>query len=755
MSAAYDTIIPSMQPAGTVRWVLDMQRLIAYRLAECPVERATTYYVNYSAAGSAAGGGGTGSMADPFLVRSPDDFSQLITAYGASGNVCFKVHEDAVLRGNTGCAVNVANNVSITSYGPSGGKHVLSGFTVDDTTGWTNTTFGAYVKTFATTVNWVRLNVHPSIALVNGTETIFKKNGGSISAISIHATAPTITTGTIDGGGALTSGKYHGLQVGDSVILYSTNSTPALSNVYTVASVPNRVTFTVAATTTGAGTRGVYMKVENNSFAYDAVTDTLLVRIGANVSPVLQTIEVCQATGKGYYVSIRDGCRVDRFIAIGWGMEDDAGGHGSPQNYAAHSYISGSQAVVWSNAYIGYTGHHAGGQLSSGLIGGICTMYNVDTGLVRTDSLSAATNFVGYAASGHEWIDWECTAVYGGLPDITRGSTSITAWDSSNPRVSVARYVHAAGGSDTFKFALSWKLRTKNHTYGCKANSIFGNAPAYTNNRGNLASYKAFDVGQVFEGGAGTFIDPTALYTCFICADLRCRVPAYWTNNAFFQAGVPMRGVYILCKFGIDYTDSTASGTNFLWLSDTSGDMYADFVYCGLYHTGQSDCGVSFDPRAVAGGNRSQTSRWFRCVWATDVSTAIGIPQPCISTDGAPEGVTSDADASVTGGIRDCGFYKNGVTVTKATAAGYQGYGSSPGCLDLNNLPGIDTVPTAGGELYRPTFSAVLPFSVEWFIDANGNLKRLSTQPALGPNQPDSRPLIGGGYGVLGILDIA
>lgn len=66
-----------------------------------------------------------------------------------------------------------------------------------------------------------------------------------IVSISVHATHPVITTR-----------KPHGLWVGDSVVLSSTDSTPAVDGTETVVEVINEKSFTVAAATTVAGATG-------------------------------------------------------------------------------------------------------------------------------------------------------------------------------------------------------------------------------------------------------------------------------------------------------------------------------------------------------------------------------------------------------------------------------------------------------------------------------------------------------------------
>jgi hypothetical protein len=70
----------------------------------------------------------------------------------------------------------------------------------------------------------------------------------AITAISVHATAPTVTCGA-----------PHGLRTGDTVTIAGSDSTPAIDNTYTV-TVTGERTFTVADATTVVGTEGYFTK---------------------------------------------------------------------------------------------------------------------------------------------------------------------------------------------------------------------------------------------------------------------------------------------------------------------------------------------------------------------------------------------------------------------------------------------------------------------------------------------------------------
>lgn len=67
----------------------------------------------------------------------------------------------------------------------------------------------------------------------------------TISGISIHATAPVITTSVA-----------HGLSVGDIVFLFGTDSDPIIDGAWEVVTVPSGTTFTILSVTIEAGSVG-------------------------------------------------------------------------------------------------------------------------------------------------------------------------------------------------------------------------------------------------------------------------------------------------------------------------------------------------------------------------------------------------------------------------------------------------------------------------------------------------------------------
>lgn len=745
MGTSTATLYPTWPTAGSQAFVTRGMDFKAFREAEIPLSKSATAYVKQDPAGSTSGGGGIGVELDPYLVRNYSDLIALVASVAPAGDTLFYIHEDAVLRHTSGLTTPQAS-FAMASYGPSGGKAVVSGFSVDDGTGWTSAN-GMHGKTYASAVHWVRLNQHPSIALALGNETVFRRTGCNITAISVHASAPTITTGTVDGSGHITAGSYHGLKVGDTVVIPRSNSTPALSGVYTVASVPSTTTFTVSATTTVAGTSGFVMQRTDNCFAYDAVTTTLYARVGANVSPGTQIIEVCQSSGDAILVN-HNACRIEDLIILGWGMESVAS-----QRYCARFTLAGTNAFLAKNCDFYYTGHHQAGHLvsSPGSAGGISTWIGCKLGLARVDSFGEGTLLVSYNYDGgNDVMYWECDALYGGLPDTCQASKASGVFNNDYPRTCVLGYAHG-NGSVEIGSALAWGCRSRDHTYGCKQNMSFGNTKAYTHNRGNTDEYRAWIVNEQFDGGNGTLINLTYVNTVVLWCRFRAKLPVGVTS--VFNAGGSadqVKSTMIGVNVEIDYTNIVASGGNKPWHANTV-DQYLDGLFCTFRSINCPADYYAWDARAVSSPYKVAYNRFFNCVF----STGIGALRPSYHNcpNSAPTtGASTAADASLTGGAVNCAYFKTG-TSGNATmfgpanfSADYLGHDSQTGVIELSAEPGRTDVPATGGSLYQAANTSLLPNPVEWYFDQNGVLRRMPSRPSVGAVQAaDNPPLFAGG----------
>lgn len=744
---AASTLYPAGWPAvGTTAFYQQAQELMEYRDAECPASRGTTYYLRYD---SMSGGGAAGSAEDPFLATNLAELQALIDIYGPGNTILIK--DDSVFAGTTGLTISSA--MTIGKYGTSGGHWVVSAFDVDSGSGWTNTTYGAYVKTDTTQVQWVRLNEHPDASIEVGTETVFRKCGGEIIGISIHATGPTITTGTQDGSGNQTSGSEHGLVVGETVILYGTNSTPSLVGAFTVATVPTPLTFTVAGTTVGAGTAGTWMQQTNNGWAYNPTADILMVRIGANVNPASTIIQVAHGTGKGIYVNEAHTTRVTGGWALGWGMESLASG-----NFGLHAKLSGTKAAVFDNCRSHYGTQHNAGQILSSGSGGILLMKNCKAGLGRADANGEGTIFVSYSGTdGNEMIVWGCQATHGCLPDTTTGDAyngvngnhTAARWNVNDQKRFSPYYMHTgADGVSTFGtigLCLIWNFRTLDDTYGCRTNGTIGNTVAYTTNRSKTDEYRAWIVGDRFDGGNKTTLFFSDVAVSRLWSIYTAKVPVGTAGN-FFAITTQTKAAWIGVNVTVDWTNVVAGGTNRPWTSSLA-DMYFDAVYCTFRNI---NCGADYypwDARSISAPYMGGKMRFLNSIW----STGAGSPSPAainMCPNGAPTGVSSSADSALTGGGLANAYYNTGTSNPKTVYGpadydgNYLGHSGHTGYVDLTGEASASSVPTNGDQRYQAANTSGLPFVVQWWRNPTTGIDyAMPALPSIGAIQQASELL--------------
>ncbi len=142
-----------------------IDRLIAYRAAEVPVERDRTVYMAQSDQGSATGGGNSGdSIESPFLVRHMSDVRTLLSSQLISGtSVLFRQGDTFFADSNNnqqGITIPDAGNCSIGSYfdqaSPSTAKPRLLAFRRESVEGWTFVSPGIYERNLQYSAYWVR-----------------------------------------------------------------------------------------------------------------------------------------------------------------------------------------------------------------------------------------------------------------------------------------------------------------------------------------------------------------------------------------------------------------------------------------------------------------------------------------------------------------------------------------------------------------------------------------------------------------------
>lgn len=135
MGTAYTSAVDSMPSPITRGWYGWYRSLLTFRLAECPIERSTRYYVAQDEAGDDQGGGGSGTENDPYLVADLSDLQTLIDSLETGGDVRISLRCGDEFAGSTGLTLGTAD-VTLDSYG-TGDKPLIHNFVNEITSGWT------------------------------------------------------------------------------------------------------------------------------------------------------------------------------------------------------------------------------------------------------------------------------------------------------------------------------------------------------------------------------------------------------------------------------------------------------------------------------------------------------------------------------------------------------------------------------------------------------------------------------------------
>lgn len=185
MVATYQAHIPNFPPVVGRGSRFFKQRvithLLANRLEECPIKRATEYWIDVdTVAGSSTGGTGTGTSSNPWLVGTTDHLNTLIQANDAD-NVTFYLKSGKKIRPNPSSPnvtpLTIGTSFCVSTYGGSA-PFELSGFCKDTdiTAGtWTAGANSSYSKVFTgKSLYGCRYDEAATVRLVLGTERVFK-----------------------------------------------------------------------------------------------------------------------------------------------------------------------------------------------------------------------------------------------------------------------------------------------------------------------------------------------------------------------------------------------------------------------------------------------------------------------------------------------------------------------------------------------------------------------------------------------------
>jgi hypothetical protein len=311
--------------------------------------------------------------------------------------------------------------------------------------------------------------------------------------------------------------------------------------------------FNESFSTLQAGTETVFTKcnstaeVEASTYGfYFAVagTDTT-VHVRANGDAIDDgDFLLCRNTSSiGCYVTA-DKCRVHQILFAGFAIQQSNNGL---MNLVAG--ISGTQEVVFTECGSYYSGGaHLIAQISN-VAGGLITTKDCDMGLMRAPSDdSNAVALVYYNVDGdNEGIAVDNEYVYGTLPDY-----------GLRARRGVPFYSHTSGSSERCSLMLAWGQVSRNHTYGMLMNGKWGACPLLAGgSHWDTTDYRAWNIGEVFEGGAGTALDLNVSECLLINCNYKVRRLSSTTAlTGFCDPVFKRKNLKINCAVQIDLQDA-------------------------------------------------------------------------------------------------------------------------------------------------------------------------------------------------------
>jgi len=342
------------------------------------------------------------------------------------------------------------------------------------------------------------------------------------------------------------------------------------------------------------------------------------------------------------------------------------------------------------------------------------------------------------------------------------GNHTAARWNVNDVKRFSPYYMHTgADGVSTFGtigLCLIWNFRTLDHANGCRTNGNVGNTVAYTTNRSKTSEYRAWIVGDRFDGGNNTNLSFTDSSVARLWCIYTAKVPVGTAGN-FFSSTTQVKAAWIGVNVTVDWTNVVAGGANRPWHS-SSFDMYIDMAYCTLRNI---NCGADYypwDARSVSAPYKGSKTRFFNSIW----STGAGSPSPAsinMCPNGVPTGVSSSADSALTGGGLANAYYNTGTANAKTVhgpsdfSSDYLGHSGHTGYVDLTGEASASSVPTNGDQRYRAANTSGLPFVVQWWRNPTTGIDyAMPALPSIGAIQQASTLLLAGGGTTSLILDL-
>lgn len=646
------------------------------RIADNPIARATTYYVNVSITlGDASGGPGAGTLVSPWLVDTIASLNTLIQANDAD-NVAWVFRSGDKFRPDpTNANISPLPAGFSMSFSTTGGTDPVefSGYVKDQVCKagvWTAGTNSSYSKVFTNrTVYSVRYDEMATVNLLAGTERVFKS----------FASATDVT-------GAGTTG----------------------TDCFSI--------------TTAAGTSTVTVKLSTGgdpNGLIELAMPTAVYGINATVDGV-RGDNLCFY---GFALDDRNGAFQN--------INSSVGSTGGNSFTNCSSFYTAKHAATQTN------GGTAGGYVifdnfKQGLVlrpttGGVY----IPTGLIVFYSANGshegyATNITSlYGGIPEKGVSSTSSQDdrYGVFPVYMHTSAS----DGSLLCSLVITYNSVISDGP-------WSC-DRSSTYADPCVPMPTNSVSFTGYRGFIVNEtyngtRAFSVQMQVMGWV--FIN--CRYTGKIDSAYAANSTMYATPSNATADRVTWCGGYVNCIFDIDWTNAADAGPalKYVFSFDTNSDM----IFSHVHFNNRSGTGkqIQFQSgtHAFSGAGDMVTfnGRVANCIWATDLSA--GSPDPINITRNQAMGTQtsyslpiSDNAAIPLGGI-------NGLRVYKATTAGVADAVGMYGVNSATNYAALATIPTVG---VTPS-AAILGLGTASFIvpeyDMNWN-RRNTTTPSFGP----------------------
>lgn len=430
MGTVYGTAVGTPPVCTSMAFRGWVSRLIAYRLAECPVARATTYY--FSQSGNDTTGAGT--LASPWKTIAK---ANTVIAANPSGNIALLFARGDVWRETVTNTATIASGGATTSI-------TLSTAPVDIPVGDTITLTGGTQET-KRVLTYNDSTKVLTLASVNGTT----HTGISYTIpATLNVTAPNVTIGAY----SPTSGAAVSVPPCFSAWVIQANNTFSV-----VSGTPGvwqvSTTRGIAWFRENSDVNNVYVKMSSlaevatvaGSWWWDSSAGLLYVRPFEDLGPRtvsgiqgnVKSYEVCYSNNSsGIILSTANGTRIDGVRVDGYGLSSEvfASSNLSTRPYGiASAALNDTNTVVISNTEVYFSVNHTIGVLGNSS-GGIITLKNCTYGWGSSNGDAVSYNING----GQEFILDGCECVGSLLPSglqphtFTNSGSPVIAHTSNN-----------------------------------------------------------------------------------------------------------------------------------------------------------------------------------------------------------------------------------------------------------------------------------------------------------------------------------